>query len=371
MLIRILWNPSLPFSRRAVRLVRYLHKKILGWLTLKARYKLAKKRGFRVDCIPSRGEISEYQKYWGDFGLFIETETIKKCTSISGGFSKGIIPEDIFSADIEPSLNPIVDSTFLQNKSVYSKWFDSGAFPNAYFHKINGQFYDPDLKPIGSWESFLRSGNVPEQGVLKESYASSGGAGVKFISSIHELEKVVGFKKNLVFQELIHQHRSLNEVYSESLNTVRACLYRSVIDGSLHVLNLSLRMGKDGSLDNETAGGIVCSISSEGALNAFAVDKYGHKFFEHPNSGYCFKNFFLPDFEQCNACALRVFSELPHSSIASLDLCYDDKGKWRVIEVNLEDQTIRFAQYAGKPFFGPFTDEVRAWVLKNHWAFRR
>jgi len=28
------------------------------------------------------------------------------------------------------------------------------------------------------------------------------------------------------------------------------------------------------------------------------------------------------------------------------------------MELNLMSQTIRFAQYAGRPFFGPFTGEV-------------
>jgi len=370
-LVRILKNRRLPISRRIVRLIRYLHQKSLGWITLKSRYRLARKNGFQVDSRPSQQERAEYKRFWRSFGCLVETDTVSKCRAISGVFCIEIIPEDVFSADIEPSLNPVKDSTFLQNKNIYHRWFRSGNFPNAYLHKINGQYYDPNLRRLGNIEEHLLSGSVPEKGVLKVSYASSGGAGVQFISSLEQLESAAQGESNLVYEERIDQHRDLSQIYSDGINTVRVCVYRSVANGSLHVLNLSLRMGKDGSLDNETAGGIVCSVDECGRLNKFAVDKHGIKFFAHPNTGFLFRGFDLPNFEECKECALEVFSELPHSHLASLDLCYDKEGKWRVIEVNLDDQTIRFAQYAGKPFFGPFTDEVRSWVLQNHWAFRR
>jgi hypothetical protein len=370
-LLKILANKKLPISRRVVRFIRYLHKKILGWLSFKTRYRFARKNGFKNESIPSSQQLAEYKSFWRAFGLVVETDTIKKCSSISGSFSAKIVPEDIFSADIEPSLNPVQDSTFLQNKNVYHRWFGSGGFPAAYFHKINGRYYDKNFNSLANIEKHLSSGAVPENGVLKVSYASSGGSGVQFVSSLKQLEAAVQQDSNLVYEEHIGQHLALNQIYSHGLNTVRVCVYRSVSDGSLHVLNMSLRMGKDGSLDNETAGGIVCSLNEGGALNDFAVDKHGNKYFSHPNTGFSFQGFDLPDYGKCKECALEVFSELPHSYLASLDLCYDDEGKWRVIEVNLHDQTIRFSQYAGKPFFGPFTDEVCSWVLENHWALRR
>jgi hypothetical protein len=52
-------------------------------------------------------------------------------------------------------------------------------------------------------------------------------------------------------------------------------------------------------------------------------------------------------------------------ALAGWDMSLDDQGRWRCIEVNLEGNTIRFAQYAGQPFFGEFTDEVIDYCLHH------
>jgi hypothetical protein len=51
--------------------------------------------------------------------------------------------------------------------------------------------------------------------------------------------------------------------------------------------------------------------------------------------------------------------------VVGFDVCLDAEGRWRFIEVNINGHTIRFAQYAGEPFFGPFTDEVIRYCREN------
>src|SRR5690606_34952143 len=94
--------------------------------------------------------------------------------------------------------------------------------------------------------------------------------------------------RNLVVQEKIVQHSFFSNIYNDSINTVRVCLYRSVLDNKIYILNISLRMGKDGSLDNIAAGGIFCSLDDNGFLASFALDQYGKKYFYHPGSNFKF-----------------------------------------------------------------------------------
>ena len=94
-------------------------------------------------------------------------------------------------------------------------------------------------------------------------------------------------------------------------------------------------------------------------MNEYAVDKYGKKFLKHPNSNIVFNEYPpLPEYEQMSTVALNVAKKIPYARLASLDLALDSENCWKVIEVGVEHQTIRFAQYAGKPFFGAFTNEV-------------
>lgn len=53
--------------------------------------------------------------------------------------------------------------------------------------------------------------------------------------------------------------------------------------------------------------------------------------------------------------------------LASLDVFLDRENNWRVLEVNLSGQTIRFSQYGGEPFFGRFTDEVIEYCRSRPW----
>ncbi|WP_201618893.1 sugar-transfer associated ATP-grasp domain-containing protein [Psychrobacter maritimus] len=200
--------------------------------------------------------------------------------------------------------------------------------------------------------------------VIKPSKDSYGGADIYFVKNMDSIKKVINQHSNLVVQEKINQSELINLFNPDSVNTVRVCLYKDVY-GKTHVLNTSIRMGKDGSLDNETAGGIVCNIKPTGFLNEYAVDKYGAKYLSHPNSNFIFKNKKFPLYKELKDISKEVVQEIVGARLISLDMALDSNNSWRCIEVNLFGQTIRFAQYAGEPFFGELTDEIRKLVSTN------
>jgi len=158
---------------------------------------------------------------------------------------------------------------------------------------------------------------------------------------------------------MLKPHPYFKQFHDFGLNTIRACLYRSVKTGKIHMLNTTLRIGKDGHLDNETQGGLVCNIHEHGKLNDYVVDKYGKRFYEHPNSKIKFADCEpLPAYQALEEISIKLAEMVPYTHLYSLDLAMDEHGEWKLIEMNLKYQTIRFAQYAGRPFFAEFTDEV-------------
>lgn len=311
-------------------------------------------------------ERKQYLKYWNTISPHISLKTVEISKSLSGKFNKYIVPEEFFPLYIEPKLNDD-NVTFLENKSLYNKWFDQGIFPKDYLHKIDNCYYDSELELIEDVEDFIKN-NIKESDlplIIKPNKDSFGGANIYSVSNINEILKVLGNHSNLVVQEKIQQSELINKFNPDSINSTRVCLYKDS-NGVFHVINTSLRIGVDGSLDNVSAGGISCNISLLGVMNEYAVSKQGTKYYSHPNSGVVFKDYQFPLYSELLAISTNIASKILGAKLVSLDMALDSNNKWRCIEINLRGQTIRFSQYAGLPFFGKFTDEIKTLVQSKN-----
>lgn len=311
--------------------------------------------------------IESYINKWKVLNPIIETDTFALCHNLSGIADLNIVPENIFAAIIEPKLNKYKDQElgFLSIKNIYEKWFSNpNAFPKTYLHKIDNIYYDQSFNVIKNVDVYInqqfKDSIFPI--ICKPSLGTSGGEGVKILYTLQEVNEHIHSYDNLVFQEKIIQHDDLERVYP-GMNSIRSCLYRGG-NGSFNILNNTIRFGVNGSLDNETAGGIVCNISSNGELNKYALSKYCEKYSAHPNSHVKFLEVKIPKYDELIILAENIANQIPLCNLVSLDMCLDKEGNWRCIEINLNGQTIRFRQYAGHGFFGEYTDEVINKVLR-------
>lgn len=301
--------------------------------------------------------IKKYKDKWSVFGKKIETNTFLLCYNLSGKIDYDIVPENLFAAILEPALNPYKELSFFETKNIYEKWFDNKEiFPKTYFHKIDNIYYDKNFVIIEDITAYLTKSNFKFPLILKPSRETYGGAGVEIVNCVEKLLSLLESYKDLICQEKIKQHESLN-VINPGINSIRTCLYRTK-NGKFKVINNTIRFGVDGGLDNETAGGIVCNINEEGTLNNYAVDKHAVTFQEHPNTKVVFADISIPYYKELNQVAETIANQVPLSNLLSLDMCLDINNKWRCLEINTIGQTIRFSQYAGKGFFGKYTEEI-------------
>lgn len=307
----------------------------------------------------TRNEKKEYRDYWKRISPIISFKTVEIAKSLSGKFDKRIIPEEFFPLYIEYALNPTKNVTFLANKSIYNRWFDRGLFPKDFFHKIDNSYYTYDFQVIENIEQFIDDtiNNIDFPMVIKPNKGSYGGKDIYFVDNKEAIKKIIIQYPHLVAQEKIEQSELINVFNEGSINTVRVCVYRDE-NGSIHVLNASIRMGKDGSLDNMTDGGIVCSIRSDGTLNDYANDIMAKKYLSHPNSGFVFKDKSFPFYKELIEVSKNVASGIVGARLVSLDMALDSTQQWRCIELTIAGQTIEFPQNAGEPFLGKYTDEI-------------
>jgi hypothetical protein len=300
----------------------------------------------------------EHLRLWRPLRPDVSLDTLRICYNISGVADPHMIPEEIWQSELESVLNRYDFCNFLANKSFSNRWFPGGLFPQVFLHNIDGTFYTGDYEPVDGAEvdALLRGMDYP---VVFKPSMGSGGRGVCFPDSPEALRERMAAQRNFVVQRKIRQHPFFSRFNSHGLNTLRVCLYRSVVDNQVHFLNAALRMGVGGSLDNLTQGGIVRYVHEDGRLNHYAVDTHGLRFDRHPDSGLDFSvREVVPRFEELRQIARRAADCVYLTRVVSFDFCLDEAGQWRAIEVNLKNQTIQFPQYAGHPFFGRFTHEV-------------
>lgn len=365
----IIKSRSLNSKDKVKKLIRYVSRR--RWA--KKSWQHRHQRVFHLNKTyqnPCNKKIEDkHQKIWSVFRKNVDLSTLRISKNLSGEADARIIPEDIFVSDIEPTLIMDESAYLLSHKSFYNRWFPGGIFPDDIFHCINGQYLDSNLNPISLEELKKQAGDICYPVVMKPNWDSFGGKNIHFIENEEQLIDLSENSGDFVIQKQIIQHEFFRKYNPVGLNTIRVYVYKSVKDGSCHVLNMALRMGKGGSLDNETAGGIHTMINQEGFLNNYAVDKYGKKYDKHPDTGYTFDEM-IPKLYKLKELAIKIALQVYFARIVGLDMCYDKDGNWRVIEVNTKGHTIRFSQYGGQPFFGEFTDEVIEYCKNNHWTFK-
>ncbi len=368
MISLIFKNKKIPLKKRIKNAVVYFLVRRgarLSWKSMFHQFYTSAPENFQP---ASQKEEMAHTKYWQYFSKRVNLNTYRVCKNISGIGNPKYIPEEIYIVDIERTLNHDVRIDYLSNKSFYNHWFPSGIFPLDYFHNIDGEYLDKNLESITFDKVSQIASGLVYPVVLKPNHDSYGGRDVVFPASQEDLLQIALKSKNFVVQEKIQQHEFFNKYNHCGLNTVRVSLYRSVKDNRLHIINTAMRMGIGGGLDNLSSGGILTYLRKDGTMNGYALNKFGFKYFEHPDSHLKF-NERIPDIELLRELCKKVAHKIFYARILSLDACYDITSRWRIVEANVLGQhTIKFAQNAGQPFFREFTDEVVEYCKVNHWA---
>ncbi|MFH5885742.1 sugar-transfer associated ATP-grasp domain-containing protein [Halalkalibaculum sp. DA3122] len=369
MIKTILSNTDLPIKKRLKNLLFYYSRKRGAEKSWSQRHErvFSANETYRTAC--DEQVEAEHKNRWAVFRKNVDLDTLRICANMSGKSDARMVPEDIFVSDIEPTLMDNESAHFFSHKSFYNRWFPDGTFPESFLHGIEGRYLDSDLKEIHFDELSQKAGTLSFPVVMKPNVDSFGGQDVFIVKSAEELIHRCRESQDFVVQERVLQHHFFEKFNPVGLNTIRVYIYKSVKDNTPHVLSMALRMGKGGSLDNETSGGIHTRIRENGFLNRYAVDKYGTKYTEHPDTGYTF-DIQVPAHEELKQFCLDVAGDVFFARIIGLDVTRDREGNWKVIEINTQGHTIRFSQYGGKPFFGEFTDEVIEYCKTNHWALQ-
>lgn len=329
--------------------VKY-RRKIKEELKLNPRDKITKK------------DKEQFKSYYKSFGFrHIKEYWHQYYSGFGQGFSKEIIPQDLFFAHIEGALN---DYKFynLQDKNLLNKLLPDTNQPETLVKNINGFYFIED--DLVSFDKVISHLSSQKDLIIKPSIETGGGRGIKKfsikdgITSLNEMSVIdllKSYKMNFLIQRAVEQSAIINDLNSSSLNTIRIATYLN--EEEVGVLFAIIRIGKEGDfLDNISKGGFYAAIDSFGHLDKYAYNT-GMETITRLENGTALENFQIPNYKEVIKCVEKMHPQLPYFKVISWDIAIDKNNMPVVIEFNSFGQSIDFQTVCG-PFFGKYTDEV-------------
>ena len=316
------------------------------------RKKVVQAKGEKVLNRKLKGAIKAYCKerfgssaYWPHLALL---------TELKGEFVEGWIPDDYFLYILEPKLNPKEYRSLGGQKTYDYQRFGEFAIKPLFLF-VTGIFYNADFEVLNKNQLRKVLSDYNDIIVVKQEFGM-GGEEVRIIHSSEFKPEQLQIGKNYVIQPLIKQHKILNDLYPESVNTIRVTTFLKK-DGSIDIKFVIVRFGVDGlKVDNSSAGGKFINITPEGKGAKTAFDDDGLPAGEmHPNTGYIYSNLEIPMFQEVLDKCIAGHQKNPYVRMIGWDICINEHGEPKLIEWN----THRPGYTLDDALFGPFfTDDT-------------
>jgi len=149
-----------------------------------------------------------------------------------------------------------------------------------------------------------------------------------------KLLKQIGSREDYLIQLAVVQDKRIAEIYPYSVNTFRIATENK--NGKVKVLCSTLRIGKSGNeVDNWMKNGIVLGVDIDtGKIQEVGVTKSGEKFYNHPDTGFVFKDYVIPEWDKIKAFVTESAGKLAQFTYLGWDIALSEDGPL-AIETNL------------------------------------
>ena len=299
-----------------------------------------------------KSELKELKNYWGCYPLqYFNHDFYSKNCMLSMEEMKKFIPSYYFYRVIFPQYD---DSkavlNIVEDKIVMDVLFDGMNFPTANVIAKKKTRYIFNSKGIAlnndSFAELLSSSHSAKLFIKPAN--GRGGSGILIAKKQDDVYKIKGsdlelnfdyvskLKGDFVIEEAISQHLDIEAVYAHSVNTLRVITKRNT-QGQVEIIATTLRMGSKGSeIDNTSAGGLVIGVDllTGHAFRDYATQEYGlERFYEHPDSGFKFKNLKIPNWLNIQNEILELANENIILNLTGWDIAVTNDGIV-VIEIN-------------------------------------
>lgn len=183
-----------------------------------------------------------------------------------------------------------------------------------------------DLRVAGQ-QRFKNFVEGQEKVVAKQLQADQG---VRTID-ITENSDLVTLRKELIadsyflLEYYIYQHKALEKLYPESVNTLRVLTFVDE-NNDVIVLNTALKLGNRSQRDNFSRGGLFSVPDEHGEIIRPFVNKFGNIYETHPISGELLMGFQIPFYHEAIELCQRVALEVSGVRYVGWDVALTESG---------------------------------------------
>ena len=356
-------------------IVRTLFKKIItSWIN---KYRLyCRKRDWRnhalnniSNTVLTKEQKVQIQKYFAPYTK-VNSIVHEFYTQKTDDFFVNYIPCDIYFAYIDPYFNDWEKAKIIDNKCMYQELFPNVMQPETVAFRMNDIWLNSSYN-ILTKENVLELVKRENGLFVKKATESDGGQGVYYYNTKCDFDSIISMiNGDIIIQKSVKQHRTLNEINSSSVNTIRVLSLLS--KKGVKIYSCVLRIGVNGSrVDNATSGGITCGITREGNLKPVAFSKNGDKFMTHPDTKISFADYSIPGFDEIIKVVPELHCRIPHFRLVSWDFAIDDNLNPILIEANLSYGGLDCHQLNNGPIFGDDTNKILEEVFGKSKSVRK
>ena len=294
-------------------------------------------------------EMNALRKYWGCYPFqYVRYEFYMKSCDLSLEDMKRYVPNYfayyLFFPKIFGSYGFISE-----DKGLTHAIFDAYNIPQPgmLFKYQYNAFYNADNSKLSDTDIDNRIDECSEAKLFVKPIFGLGGVGIlvfnkseagKYFTKEGEEISAAFIRSKLkddayIIQTGLVQHQELNNIYPHSINTFRIMTRINGKDDK--VMYAMLRMGQKGNqVDNASQAGIAVKVNPEtGAFDDFAYTSLRYTETIHPDTGFVFKDYVFPYWDQTKEFILKVAAKFPEMEYLGWDVAFTENGP-AIIEIN-------------------------------------
>ncbi len=318
------------------------------------RKRLIQIRGQKIVDRTLKAKIKQYSRetfgsaaYWPWLALY---------TEMRGEVIEGWIPDDVYRFEILPKLNPEKFTSLSDAKTIDHKLFP-GRTIEPHLIRLKGEYVDRSGKNIEENQVREYLAGLDRELVIKPDNGRQGN-GILFLHSNDICTDAFPVESDLVFQEVVRQHKSLSEVYPHSVNTFRVTTHLEE-GGKVYVRFINLRFGTAGKrVDNTSCGGVWVHIKMDGGIIKKGFDDFGVEIgVHHPDTGYRFSDLRVPFIADIISLCKETHKSFPYVGLIGWDVYVNEIGIPVIVEWNAKNPWF----WEVEALFGPLfsTDDLQ------------
>ena len=210
------------------------------------------------------------------------------------------------------------------DKKDWDKLDDKIKFNHLFKKFLGREFIDLRESSLDEFKKFLKG----KDKVVAKPVADCGGKGVIVIEEFKNIKKIYEDLLNnqqYLVEEYLIQDDELSKLYPESVNGLRVLSFLDDF-GKAHILNVILRIGNNGKVDNFSSGGMYTFVNENGVVYVPAIDEKGIIYEKHPFTNEKIIGFKVPRFKELEKLIEELSLVVPSVRYVGWDIAVTKKG---------------------------------------------